>query len=302
MKLNREKLVREELGESEPNSTLNSCYLHDRQHSLTAEQLLPNGLATHNDVIRIPRIVLEIEDESAATCDVTEPCLGVAADVTTNGRPPVYKGPRSNSMSRRHEMQVRLLQKKLEQVQNDKGGARTLGSAPSLVVNGVNRQVSITGGGKPEEFHSDVWAIKKVASRNDSLKVAGHNKADYSRPMYRKDIFYRGSIYNVAEYHQSQQVIETYLKSMTSIPDDVKPEREAGVWRACSCLPKTFTDVLKQMFDLSILRDPVFLIACLANMLGFLGIFVPFVFVSNRAISLGVEPGKAALLLSVIGE
>ena len=37
-------------------------------------------------------------------------------------------------------------------------------------------------------------------------------------------------------------------------------------------------------------------------MVGFLGIFVPFVFVADRAMSLGVGKDQAAMLLSVIGK
>ncbi len=46
----------------------------------------------------------------------------------------------------------------------------------------------------------------------------------------------------------------------------------------------------------------MFLIALLGEIFGFIGLFVPFVYVTERAISLGVPATKAAFLLSVIGE
>jgi len=56
-----------------------------------------------------------------------------------------------------------------------------------------------------------------------------------------------------------------------------------------------------QMTDLSLLRKPIFLIPCLANLFGAIGLFIPFVYSTDRAISLGVDPQQAAFLLSVIG-
>ena len=49
------------------------------------------------------------------------------------------------------------------------------------------------------------------------------------------------------------------------------------------------------------MQDPVFLISCFGEIFGFIGLFVPFVFVAERAIKLGIEDTQAAFLLSVIG-
>ena len=49
-------------------------------------------------------------------------------------------------------------------------------------------------------------------------------------------------------------------------------------------------------------QDPVFLVACLGNAFGMLGLYVPFVFMADRSIMLGIPASSAAFLLSVIGE
>ena len=327
MKLNREKLIREELGESEPNSTLNSALLVDHEHTTT----VANGVGVHSPVGNGHAVVVSNGDvahkNGSANGDVKVPCIVLSApesptsedvsavtpqDEITPLRAPIYRPPRSHSMGKRSELQVLLLQKKLEQTaagqvaaaHGDADDVRTLTSAPSLAHNGVGpRHASLPV--KPDQFHSDILAKAKAqhAQKRTSLKVDGHDAQDYSRPMYRKDIFYSGSVYNVAEYQQSHQDVTTYIRSMTSIPDEVEPAKQRALWRVCGrCCPKVITDVFKQMLDVSIFRDPVFIIACLANMVGFLGIFVPFVFIADRAMSFGVEKGQAALLLSVIGE
>ena len=60
-------------------------------------------------------------------------------------------------------------------------------------------------------------------------------------------------------------------------------------------------DMLLQMTDVSLLKNPVFLIPCLANLFAAIGLFIPFVYIVDRAVSLGVQPENAAFLISVIG-
>jgi len=56
------------------------------------------------------------------------------------------------------------------------------------------------------------------------------------------------------------------------------------------------------MTDVSLLKNPVFLIPCLANLFAAIGLFIPFVYIVDRAVSLGVRPENAAFLISVIGQ
>ncbi len=46
----------------------------------------------------------------------------------------------------------------------------------------------------------------------------------------------------------------------------------------------------------------MFIIALMGEIFGFIGLFVPFVYVTERAIGLGVKDTEAAFLLSVIGQ
>ena len=126
-----------------------------------------------------------------------------------------------------------LLQKKLQQVQQQNGCASpsspqtpngiTLESAPTLVHHNTKLAPLLSPDkSKPHQFHSDVWQVPKLKNRkNGNLKIEGHYQENYARPMYRKDIFYSGSVYNVTEFQQSRQNMDTYLKSVTSIPDEV---------------------------------------------------------------------------------
>jgi len=56
------------------------------------------------------------------------------------------------------------------------------------------------------------------------------------------------------------------------------------------------------MTDLSLLKNPVFLVPCLANLFAAIGLFIPFVYIVDRAVELGVTEEKAAFLISIIGQ
>lgn len=80
---------------------------------------------------------------------------------------------------------------------------------------------------------------------------------DMRRPLYRKDIFYSGSVANLKEFKASNLDLTSYVASMTSIPKDI-PEGRTGCLWACARMCKSLTDTMRQMMDFSLLLNPVF--------------------------------------------
>ena len=125
---------------------------------------------------------------------------------------------------------------------------------------------------------------------------------DYSRPMYKKDIFYSGSIININEF-RSQPSMTSYIASITSIPGETVIDQVDGrIHKWCSCLPKPVADVLSEMLDISLLTNVGFMCICLGNIFAMIGFYVPFVYIVDRAVMLGIDTTRASFLLSVIGE
>lgn len=63
----------------------------------------------------------------------------------------------------------------------------------------------------------------------------------------------------------------------------------------------SITHTLKEALDFSLLRQPAFLLFCIANVLGMMGFYVPFVYITDSSIQKGTGRDRAAFLLSVIG-
>ena len=125
---------------------------------------------------------------------------------------------------------------------------------------------------------------------------------DYRRPMYKKDIFYSGSIININEF-RSQPSMTSYVASITSIPGEAPLDHVDGrVHKWCLCLPKPVADVLSEMLDVSLLTNIGFMCICLGNIFAMIGFYVPFVYIVDRAVMLGIDTTKASFILSVIGE
>ena len=72
--------------------------------------------------------------------------------------------------------------------------------------------------------------------------------------------------------------------------------------RCLNSLPKPMADILAEMLDLAVLKNRGMMVLAAANVVGMFGFFVPIIFSSSRAVSLGVSNSNAALLLSIIGE
>lgn len=143
---------------------------------------------------------------------------------------------------------------------------------------------------------SSDFAVSNFRSNKDLIVP----KEDYARPLYRKDIFYSGSIIHIPQF-QSQPDMNSYITSITTIPGTLMVEKESWIWDYI-CISKAAKDTLREMLDFSLLIDPAFGIVCFANVLVFLGYFIPFVFLRDRATEeLNITPENAAFLLSIIG-
>ena len=81
---------------------------------------------------------------------------------------------------------------------------------------------------------------------------------DLRRPLYRKDIFYSGSVANLKEFKASNQDMTSYVASMTSIPDDAIPDSKTGCLWSLARMCKSLTDTMKEMMDFSLMLNPVF--------------------------------------------
>jgi len=137
------------------------------------------------------------------------------------------------------------------------------------------------------------------------------SQAKLPRPMSRADIFYTGSIRNLVEEEAEdglksnrQSFISLRRRSSIVLPRNsligvVKEEEETKEGKEDE---QGILAVLSSMTNLELLGDPKFLLICASNTFGFLGFYVPFVYLPSLAESqLDISSEQGALLLSVVG-
>lgn len=147
------------------------------------------------------------------------------------------------------------------------------------------------------------------STSNKSLK-ASSSSLKLARPMSRIDIFYTGSIRNINE--EDEMALRSNRQSYVSI-GGMKGRRGSFIPRN-SLLDSAAVEnedenedsgigaMLKTMLNPVILKDPKFLLIGISNAFGFLGFYVPFVYLPSMANSNdGISVDQAAFLLSVIG-
>ena len=97
--------------------------------------------------------------------------------------------------------------------------------------------------------------------------------------------------FNLPEY-QSQKSLANYRQSVISLPKSVRGEaKDIDVEKApqqplCPCLvlPDSFKEALATMMDVSLLKDPVFLLIGISNVFGMAGLYVPFFYLVDAAV------------------
>lgn len=103
-----------------------------------------------------------------------------------------------------------------------------------------------------------------TANGGSSTRPLVRRRRETSRPLYRQDIFYSGSVTSIPEY-RSMANMTSYMQSYTSMP---KPGDDVGAFTDC-CVP--LWAVLVRMLDFSLLKSFTFLTLCTASALAMAG-------------------------------
>ncbi|XP_033324372.1 monocarboxylate transporter 9 isoform X2 [Megalopta genalis] len=193
---------------------------------------------------------------------------------------------------------------------------------PSLSAIKNSRTTLSSNGDIRKSLHLRLSTNSVMGSRNNNAEVDDGESITFTtskssipkekpqiiRPLSRKDIFYSGSVVNLPEY-QSQKSLANYRQSVISLSKSVRGDlKDTDVEKAaqqslCPCLvlPDSFKEALGTMMDVSLLKNPVFLLIGISNVFGMAGLYVPFVYLVDAAVLDGIERNSASFLLSIIG-
>jgi MFS transporter, MCT family, solute carrier family 16 (monocarboxylic acid transporters), member 14 len=141
------------------------------------------------------------------------------------------------------------------------------------------------------------------------LLPPGVNREDYALPMYRKDIFYSGSVANLGSdqklgqshgsllpKHPTPPLVGTDMLALTQIPT----ENVETKTQKCRFVPKLVRDIFKEMTDFSLLRHPGFLLIFISSAAN-IGYWVPSFYLPDLAKFHNISSQQGAILLSLMG-
>ncbi|XP_033156448.1 monocarboxylate transporter 3 [Drosophila mauritiana] len=138
-----------------------------------------------------------------------------------------------------------------------------------------------------------------IGKRSAAAAHEAHHGQSHSssRPMYRDDIFFSGSLTRIPQY-QSQTSL-AYHMSVTRLPtkQDMLEDRQKG----CRICPEAVRRTLSTMLDTTLLKSPAFMCLAFSGFLTMMGFFVPFTFLVDRAKAAGMDEQAAYGVLSGIG-
>lgn len=120
-----------------------------------------------------------------------------------------------------------------------------------------------------------------------------------SGPLGRKDVFYSGSVRDIATCASNLYIYDVQVDEEDS-KEEVKPSTTSKIMN-CLC-PPAMQDAFKEMMNFRLMKDAIFLMFGFSNFFTNIGFNVPFVYTKDRAVGLGLaEEDYASYLLSIIG-
>lgn len=143
-----------------------------------------------------------------------------------------------------------------------------------------------------EREHSFKQRSSQLVPNGDNTPLIIHKEPN-SGVLYRKDIFYSGSLLNLPDYRSNPNVYRA------SIEISHKCTAESVIQN--KCCPKEMTDAFSEMLDASLLRNVIFIMFGLSNFFTNIGFNVPYIYTKVRANALGITDDHTSILLSVIG-
>ncbi|XP_043507642.1 monocarboxylate transporter 3 isoform X5 [Frieseomelitta varia] len=193
---------------------------------------------------------------------------------------------------------------------------------PSLSAIKNSRTTLNSNGDIRKSLHLRLSTSSVMGSRNNNAEVDDGESIIFTtskssipkekqqiRPLSRKDIFYSGSVLNLPEY-QSQKSLANYRQSVISLSKsvrgdikdtDIEKARQEQALCPCLVLPDSFKEALATMMDVSLLKNPVFLLIGISNVFGMAGLYVPFVYLLDAAVLDNIDKTLASYLVSIIG-
>uniref|UniRef100_A0A1I8ECU9 Major facilitator superfamily (MFS) profile domain-containing protein n=1 Tax=Wuchereria bancrofti TaxID=6293 RepID=A0A1I8ECU9_WUCBA len=161
-----------------------------------------------------------------------------------------------------------------ESINNKTASATDLKTSHGNLANVLNR-ISVLSFAHSMNLLSQSSQMKGAESL---ISVASSIK-EFNRPINRRDIFYSGSIRNLPEFKSEGVVITSHIESHKS--------RSLHQSLRCECIPVRIRNVLSEMIDISLLKEPAMFLLCISNLCGMLGFYVPFMFLIDMAVAKG---------------
>ncbi len=156
--------------------------------------------------------------------------------------------------------------------------------------------------GKLKANNTDViWQKQGQNKRGNHLRT--RYLYDRLRPMYRNDIFYRGSLmrtcWNYPNAPRAASCPDIAMQTFETTSDDLTMEKTFPL--SCMTFSREVKHVINKMLDTSILRSVIFVYFCLSSMLLYMWYDVPYVYTPHKAIGMGISENRASYLVSILG-
>lgn len=143
--------------------------------------------------------------------------------------------------------------------------------------------------------------LKKHTHNSTKHHLQGKKQVRLSTylPLYKRGLFFRGNLARWAG--PIGQVKSTSCPELAAVSSESSDEDEWEFLVKYLHINKHMKRVFKALFDPLILKHPLYVLFAISNFLLYFWYDVPYIFMADRAIELGMEESQASFLLSALG-
>ncbi|KAI5703978.1 hypothetical protein M8J75_000641 [Diaphorina citri] len=141
---------------------------------------------------------------------------------------------------------------------------------------------------------------KSGANMNKSSRTLGSSHGG-SGLMHKKDILYFGSVRNITDHSVISTGPTEVISSQPQIESKATVPESTEDKTTCLNLSDDTKQTLREMLDMELLRDPIFILFTISNIFTSIGFNVPYVYIVKLAEQRGVTRSNASSLISIVG-
>ena len=135
----------------------------------------------------------------------------------------------------------------------------------------------------------------------DNGAHSNEHRSQTSDPFKRKDIFFSGSLYNLKEFQQTNN-IDSFIESMTICDTDYDSNNICDDRWADNMCVHSLNELARHLCDFTVLKNKLFVLVLIGAVFIQMSQYIPNTFIAEYAYSIDINEGQISIIVALYGK